>query len=312
MLNEKIFTVAVVGPTASGKTALAINLAKEFCGEIISADSMQIYKGMPIATACPTEDEKRQAVHHLVEFLEPTETFSVANFVSLAKEEIKKVNEQNKLPIIAGGTGLYVDSLLENIEFGAEKSNQELRQEIEKELQSKGAEQMLKELAEFDSQTASRLHQNDTKRIIRAFEVYRTSGISLSEQNEISRTNPTPYNAFYIGITFKDREKLYSRINLRVEKMLESGLLEEAKNFYKMSATAKQAIGHKELIPFFNGEISYDEAVENIKRETRRLAKRQLTWFRRNQKINWLYADECDINEQAKLLLERRIKENAK
>ncbi len=312
MLNNKIFTVAVVGPTASGKTALAIYLAKKFGGEIISADSMQIYKGMPIATACPTKEEKAEAPHRLVEFLEPNETFSVADYTEKAKKEINEVVALKKLPIIAGGTGLYVDSLLENIEFTSQKSNQEIRRQIEKELNEKGAKEMLKELAEIDSETASRLHENDIKRIVRAFEVYRTSGITLSKQNLISRQNPTPYDTLYIGITYKDREKLYGRINLRVDKMLEAGLMEEAKNFYNMSSTAKQAIGHKELIPYLNGEISYEEAVENIKRETRHLAKRQLTWFRRNQKINWLYADECDINEQASLLLERRIKENAK
>ncbi len=310
MLKNKIFTVAVVGPTASGKTALAIHLAKKFGGEIVSADSMQIYKGMPIASACPTAEEKAEAVHRLVEFLEPNETFSVADYTEIAKREIAEVALQNKLPIITGGTGLYVDSLLENIEFTAQKSNQEIRHQIEAELKEKGAAQMLKALSQIDSNTASRLHENDTKRIIRAFEVYRTSGITLSEQNLISRQNPTPYDTLYIGITYKDREKLYDRINLRVDQMLEDGLLNEAKNFANMSFTAKQAIGHKEFVPYLNGEISYDQAVENIKRETRRLAKRQLTWFRRNQNINWLYADECDIKTEAELLIERRIKEN--
>lgn len=310
MLKNKIFTVAVVGPTASGKTALAIHLAKKFGGEIVSADSMQIYKGMPIASACPTAEEKAEAVHRLVEFLEPNETFSVADYTVIAKREIAEVALQNKLPIITGGTGLYVDSLLENIEFTAQKSNQEIRRQIEAELKEKGAAQMLKALSQIDSNTASRLHENDTKRIIRAFEVYRTSGITLSEQNLISRQNPTPYDTLYIGITYKDREKLYDRINLRVDQMLEDGLLNEAKNFANMSFTAKQAIGHKEFVPYLNGEISYDQAVENIKRETRRLAKRQLTWFRRNQNINWLYADECDIKTEAELLIERRIKEN--
>lgn len=312
MQSNKIFTVAVVGPTASGKTSLAIHLAKKFGGEIISADSMQIYKGMPIASACPTAEEKSQAVHRLVEFLEPNETFSVADYTKKAKEEISKVVALNKLPIIAGGTGLYVDSLLENIEFTAQKANSEIRKEIEEELKEKGAAQMLLELAKFDSETASRLHENDTKRIVRAFEVYKTSGITLSEQNLLSKQTPTPYNTLYIGITYKDREKLYNRINLRVDEMLKSGLLDEAKNFSNMSFTAKQAIGHKELASYLNGEISFEEAVENIKRETRRLAKRQLTWFRRNEKINWLYADECDINSTAELLLERSIKENAK
>ncbi len=310
MLNNKIFTVAVVGPTASGKTTLAIHLAKKFGGEIISADSMQIYKGMPIASACPTDEEKAQAPHRLVEFLQPNETFSVADYTEKAKREISEVAALNKLPIIAGGTGLYVDSLLENIEFTAQKSNQEIRHQIEEELREKGAKQMLEELAQIDSETAYRLHENDTKRIVRAFEVYRTSGVTLSEQNLISRQNPTPYDTLYIGITYKDREKLYDRINLRVEKMLGQGLVEEAKNFYNMSATAKQAIGHKEFMPFFSGEISYEEAVENIKRETRRLAKRQLTWFRRNNNINWLYADECDIKSEAERIVERRIKGN--
>lgn len=305
MTDKKIFTVAVVGPTASGKTELSLNIAKRFGGEIVSADSMQIYKGMPIATACPTEEQKNEVAHHLVEFLDNRENFSVADYVLSAASAIKDIDARNKLPVIVGGTGLYIDSLLNNLSFTAEKSDPDIQRKIEERFDKLGGEEMLKQLAQFDPVTASRLHVNDRKRIIRAFEVFENSGISITKQNELSRLYDSPYDAVYIGITYNDREKLYERINKRVDIMLENGLLEEARNSLDNGITARQAIGHKELIPYFNGEISLEEAVENLKRETRRYAKRQLTWFRRNEKINWVYADCCDVNQEAFKIIER-------
>lgn len=308
MTNKRIFTVAVVGPTASGKTDLAINIAKHFGGEIVSADSMQIYKGMPIASACPSQEQKAQVTHHLVEFLENTKEFSVADYVDTASKTIKSIAAENKLPVIVGGTGLYIDSLLNNLTFTAEKGDNAKREELEKRFDELGGEEMLKRLAIFDCQTAARLHANDRKRIIRAFEVYESSGISITKQNELSRLSDSPYDVVYIGITYNDREKLYERINKRVDIMLENGLLDEAKNNLNKGKTARQAIGHKEFIPYFNGEISLEEAVENLKRETRRYAKRQLTWFRRNENINWIYADCLDVNQAAFEIIEREMK----
>ncbi len=307
MTEEKIFTVAVVGPTASGKTDLAIGIAKQFGGEIVSADSMQIYKGMPIATACPTSEQKEIVPHHLVEFLDSSENFSVAEYVSLANKTIREIANRKALPVIAGGTGLYIDSLLNNITFTADKSNEELQRKFIEKYDSIGGEAMLKELSEFDPVTASRLHANDKKRIVRAFEIYQSNGLSITKQNELSKMEESPFDTLYIGITYSDREKLYERINKRVDIMLENGLLEEAANSLNKGKTAKQAIGHKELIPYLNGEISLEEAVENLKRETRRYAKRQLTWFRRNENINWIYADCCDTLQTAKKIIEERV-----
>lgn len=312
MSEKRIFTVAVVGPTASGKTDLAISIAKRFGGEIISADSMQIYKDMPIATACPDANQKEQVVHHLVEFLDNSVSFSVAEYVTLASEKIEEINSRNKLPVIVGGTGLYIDSLLNNITFTADKSNEELQKCLNEKYDAVGGEAMLKELSVFDSETAKRLHANDRKRIIRAFEVYLNNGISITKQNELSKLNPTPYDTLYIGITYKDREKLYERINKRVDIMLENGILDEAVKCMNKGKTAKQAIGHKEFIPYLNGEITLEEATENLKRETRHYAKRQLTWFRKNSDINWIYADCCDVEKTAIEIVKERIGKECK
>lgn len=307
MTENKIFTVAVVGPTASGKTDLAIGIAKKFGGEIVSADSMQIYKGMPIATACPTSEQKSEVPHHLVEFLDGSESFSVAEYVSLANKTVREIESRNALPIVTGGTGLYIDSLLNNITFTADKSNDELQKKLAEKYDAVGGNAMLEELSKIDPETASRLHANDKKRIIRAFEIYENNGLSITKQNELSKKEESPFDTLYIGITYSDREKLYERINKRVDIMLENGLLEEAANSLNKGKTAKQAIGHKELIPYLNGEISLEEAVENLKRETRRYAKRQLTWFRRNENINWIYADCEDALEAAIKIIEERV-----
>lgn len=304
----KIPVIVVVGPTASGKTGLAINIAKKYNGEIISADSMQIYKGFPIASAAPSDIEKQSAVHHLVEFLNPSEKFSVADYVSLAGEKIAQVYAKGKVPIIAGGTGLYINSLIDGIKFSDQKTDLNLRQAIEEEFDRLGAETMLKRLYEIDKETAEKLSVGDRRRIVRAFEVYRSTGNTITEQNKLSKQNDSPYDPLMIGITYEDREKLYERINKRVDLMLENGLLEEAKTAGSKGITAAQAIGHKEFIPYFNGEISLDSAVETLKRETRRYAKRQLTWFRRDSRINWIYADKENVLNRAFEIIEERMK----
>ncbi len=297
--------IFVVGPTASGKTGLAIKLARRFNGEIVSADSMQIYKGISIASAAPTEEEKQLAVHHLVEFLEPEIKFSVADYVVLARKVIEDIISRGKLPIIVGGTGLYIDALIEGIEFTDEKTSSEVRENIEKEYEDIGGVEMLRKLSEIDALTAKKLSPNDKKRIVRAFEVYYTSGITITEQNERSKINGKPYDETVIGISCNDREKLYERINKRVDLMVQSGIIEEAKSMRDKGYTSAQAIGHKEFYDYLDGKISLEEAIEKLKRETRRYAKRQLTWFRKNENINWVYSDIQNFEVAATELLER-------
>lgn len=290
---EKTKIICVVGATASGKTDLAVKLAKAVDGEIISADSMQVYKNMPIATAVATKEEQDGVVHHLVEFLDTDQTFSVADFVERAKVLIDEITARGRVPIVAGGTGLFVDSLVKNISFSEVGSNAEIR----KELAEKSNEELYEKLLELDSKSAQDIHPNNRKRVIRALELC-MSGTSKTEQNENSMLIDSPYDALYIGIGYKDRQKLYDRINKRVDLMLDAGLENEARQMLgKQGLTARQAIGHKELQPYIDGKITLDEAVEGLKRETRRYAKRQLTWFRRNENINWLYADEMSRDE---------------
>lgn len=310
-----IKAIFIVGPTASGKTALSIHLAKELGGEIISADSMQIYKGIHIASAAPDEDEKCGVPHHLIEFLELDEEYSVADYVDEARERIKEITSRGKIPIIVGGTGLYISSLLDNTEFLEQKTDFELRKCLEEKFDAIGGEKMLEELAAFDKETAERLHPNNRRRIIRAFEVYELTGKTITEQNEISHRNKNFIAPFVIGISYSDREKLYERINLRVDTMLENGLLEEARRTFE-NANGKgafQAIGHKELYSYFDGETSLEEATEHLKQQTRRYAKRQLTWFRRDERINWIFADKCEnVLDNAKAILKEFLKEENK
>ncbi|WP_297126693.1 tRNA (adenosine(37)-N6)-dimethylallyltransferase MiaA [uncultured Eubacterium sp.] len=293
---EKTKIICVVGATASGKTDLAVKLAKAVDGEIISADSMQVYKNMPIATAVATKEEQDGVVHHLVEFLDADQTFSVADFVERAKVLIDEITARGRVPIVAGGTGLFVDSLVKNISFSEVGSNAEIRNE----LAEKSNEELYEKLLKLDANAAEDIHPNNRKRVIRALELC-MSGTSKTEQNENSMLIDSPYDALYIGIGYKDRQKLYDRINKRVDLMLEAGLENEARQMLgKQGLTARQAIGHKELQPYIDGKITLDEATENLKRETRRYAKRQLTWFRRNENINWLYADEMSRDELVK------------
>ena len=282
----------IVGPTASGKTDLSIYLAKKLNGEIISADSMQIYKGIHIASAAPDESEKCGIPHHLFEFLDLKDEYSVADYVKAARSVIREVSDRKELPIIVGGTGLYVSSLLDNIEFLSEETDYELRKSLEERFDKIGSDAMLKELAAFDKASAERLHPNNRRRIIRAFEVYLQTGKTITKQNEMSRQNKSDMKALVLGITFKDREILYDRINRRIDIMLQNGRFEEAKSTFRGGKKgAFQAIGHKELYPAISGEKTLDECCDRLKQQTRRYAKRQLTWFNRDSRINWLYPD---------------------
>ena len=302
IMGNKPRILAVVGPTASGKTALAVELALRFNGEVISADSMQIYKGMSIATAKPDENEMKGIRHHLIDFLEPTETFSVSDFVNLADRTAKDILSREKLPVLCGGTGLYIRSFVENIQFTEEKSDPALREELNRRYKNEGGEKLIEELSEFDPETAQKLHPSQSKRIVRAIEIYRLSGITMSEAVRRSRSVPSPYDFTIIGITYADRQKLYDRIDRRVDMMLEKGLIEEAKAFYRSAAgcTACAAIGYKELKPYLDGNCSLEEAVQRLKQETRHYAKRQLTWFRKDNNIDWIEVDKtADITEEA-------------
>lgn len=293
---KQIPVIAVVGPTASGKTSLSIEIAKHFGGQVVSADSMQIYEKMNIATAKPTTDEMQGIPHHLIGFQPIDKKFSVAEYVTLAKECIEKIYSQGDIPVIAGGTGLYIDSLLQNIQFSKEEESTQIREELTKMFDEKGAEYMLGLLTEIDPETAGRLHLSDKSRIIRALEIYKATGKTMTEQKVLSKAEPSPYKALYIGINYRDRNVLYDRINRRVDIMVENGLLEEAKEFYNIPTdkTACQAIGYKELAPYFRNEKTLTECLESLKIETRHYAKRQLTWFRKNENINWIYPDDYE------------------
>ncbi len=304
-MNQKV--AAVVGATASGKTSLAIRLAQEYDGEIVSADSMQIYKGMNIATAKPSQEEMCGIPHHVMDFLPPTESFSVSQYVAMADSAIRDILARGKLPIVCGGTGLYIRSLVENVQFSPEESNEVLREKLNERYRKEGGEVLLWELAEFDPETAKKLHPSNSKRIIRAIEIYKTTGITMSEQLANSKCVPSPYDWTVIGLSYTDRQKLYDRINLRVDIMLRQGLLDEAKEFYRnhIGKTAVGAIGYKELKPYLDGEMPLEQAVECLKQETRRYAKRQITWFKKDSYIHWIQADRCgSVFEEAQKILQ--------
>ena len=296
----RIPVAAVIGPTASGKTALAVELALRLDGEIISADSMQIYRRMDIATAKPTADEMKGVPHHLIDFLDPGEEFSVARFCELAKPLICDIRDRGKLPIVAGGTGLYVDSLLGNVSFSETETDPALRASLQKELDENGLDAMLAQIRSFDPASADRLSiGRNPKRILRCIEVYRLSGMTQTELNLVQTSAPSLYRAVKIGLTAADRSYLYDRINRRVDIMIENGLLDEARAFYDspVGTTSAAAIGYKELLPYLRGELSLDECIENLKRATRRYAKRQLTWFRRDPDVHWFEIDRMSFED---------------
>lgn len=300
MAESKIPLIAVVGPTASGKTSLAVEICKRVRAEAVSCDSMQIYKGMDIATAKPTDLEMQGIPHHLIGFLSPDEPFSVAKYCDMARSAIFDITSRGKKAVLVGGTGLYYSSLVDNIEFLPEETDFEYREKLQRQAQEHGAQVLLDKLHEIDPEAAKSLHVNNLGRIIRALEIYHTTGKTKTMQNDQSMQNPTPFVTTAICLDARDRQFLYDRINKRVDIMLEAGLLREAKAFFDspLGKTARQAIGYKELYPYFSGEKTLDECVENLKMQTRRYAKRQLTWFRRDEKMNFLYIDDYANGEE--------------
>lgn len=300
MAEYKIPVIAVVGPTASGKTSLAVELCKIYGAEAVSCDSMQIYKGMDIATAKPTAEEMQGIKHHLIGFLSPEESFSVAKYCEMAKSAIFEITKNNKKTVLVGGTGLYYSSLVDNIEFLPEETDFAYREELKKQAEESGAQSLLDKLYEIDPESAKELHVNNLGRIIRALEIYHTTGKTKTMQNEESLKKPSPFEVTPICLDARDRQFLYDRINKRVDIMVENGLLEEAKAYFDMNIgrTAAQAIGYKELEPYFKNEKSLEECTENLKMQTRRYAKRQLTWFRRDPRMNFLFIDDYSSGEE--------------
>lgn len=293
---KRIKIISVVGPTASGKTALSIEIAKKYNGEIISADSMQIYRGLDIATAKPTKEEMQGIVHYLIDNVNPEDEYSVAQYVKDARNAILDIDSRGKIPILVGGTGLYVNSLLDNVQFSESPIDEELRQK----LNSQSTEELLPILYDVDSESYEKLSiEKNHKRIVRALEIYYQTGKPKSVVDKEAKSVPSPYDAIKIGLNANDRQFLYDRINTRVDLMIDMGLLDEAKKFLSknLSSTASKAIGYKEFIPYFNGESSLEECKNLLKMETRRYAKRQITWFKRDKEIHWFSIDLMNKDE---------------
>ena len=294
--------VAVVGPTATGKTALGVALAQAFAGEVISADSMQIYKGLDVGTAKVTPEETCGIPHHGVDILDPAETFSVADFTALAGRLEQEISGRGHLPILVGGTGLYVQSFLYGVRFTAEKSPAGLREQLAAELAEKGGAAMYAELQQVDPEAAAAIHPNNHVRVLRALEHFRATGKRLSEQKADSLPPEKPYRSLILGLDFPDRAALYRRIDLRVDKMLEAGLLAEAELVWKNCEryrTAAQAIGYKEFFPYFEQTAPLEACADKLKQASRNYAKRQLTWFRHMDGVVWLDAGAQDATETA-------------
>ena len=295
--------IVICGPTASGKTALSIELAKKINGEIISCDSMQIYKDMNIGTAKVTQEEMQGIKHYLVDFVSPDQRYSVADFKRNAKNAIKEIISKGKIPIIVGGTGLYVDSLIYEIDYPEIELDEAYRIKLEKQAEEEGLEKLYKIAEEIDPQAIKKISINDKKRIIRIIEIYHATGKNKTEQEAESRKEPEyDYKVFAINW---EREKLYERINKRVDIMIDQGLIQEVKDIkqkYSKFPTAMQGLGYKEVVDYLNGKYTKEEMIEKIKMETRRYAKRQLTWFRKNKQTIWINGED-DIQKNTSLII---------
>lgn len=288
-MAEKI--LVVTGPTATGKTALSVELAKKLGGEIVSADSMQIYRGMDIGTAKVTKAEMQNIPHHMIDIADPSEDYSVSRYVEEADAAVRGILSRGRLPIVAGGTNLYIDSLIAGLDFAEKAEDAALRESLNKQYDDIGGEAMLEHLRGFDPERAAKLHPADKRRIVRAVEIYILTGETITRHDEETKKRPKRYDAVKIALTFADRAVLYDRINARVDKMVSDGLFDEVKGLLDSglspACTSMQAIGYKEPAAYFRGEMSKDEAIELIKLSSRRYAKRQLTWLRRDDSIHW-------------------------
>lgn len=295
----KIKIITVEGPTASGKTSLGIEIALKYGGEIVSADSMQIYKHMDIGSAKPTAEELAAVPHHMISITEPTVNYSLSDYVTEARKAIADIHERGKIPVIVGGTGLYINTLINNINLSEETPNSDLRHELERYAEEQGNEALHMRLEKIDPEAARNIHMNNVKRVIRAIEIYENTGITMTEQIRRSKSAGKIYEAHEYGVRY-EREVLYDRINRRVDMMLESGLVGEVKACLKLGCTrdntSMQGIGYKEVIDYLEDKCDFDTMTDRIKQESRRYAKRQITWFKRNN-ITWLEPGEIpDIN----------------
>lgn len=296
-MTKKIPVIAVAGPTASGKSSLAMQLCKDLNGELISCDSMQIYRGMDIGTAKPTKKDMAEVPHHLIDICDPDVDFSAAAFAELAKKAIEDVYSRGKTPILCGGTGLYLDSVLRGVDFGDMEPDLAYRAELLEYAEKEGAEALHARLREIDPEAAEAIHPNNVKRVARALEICKLSGMTKTEWDKNAIRGESPYNACIIALDYKNRDNLYIRIHMRVDEMFAMGLEEEArtllaKGYLAPETTAGGAIGYKELLGYLNGEMTKEEAADAIKTATRHYAKRQLTWLRRNPEVHWLYPDD--------------------
>ncbi len=289
--------IVLTGPTAVGKTGLSIELARALGGEIISADSMQVYRHMNIGSAKVTREEMKGIPHHLIDVLEPTEDFNVVIFQKMAKEALTRIYERGRIPVIAGGTGFYIQSLVYDIDFTENDSDLSLRRELEMAASGKGPEYIHQMLREIDPVSAEQIHANNIKRVIRAIEFYKKTGRRISEHNQTERRKQTPYDLFYYVLNI-DRKVLYERIDRRVDEMIKQGLVEEVKHLAGLGCTrdmvSMQGLGYKEILDYLEGRCSLDEAVYTIKRDTRHFAKRQITWFKRERDVRWLNWEEFE------------------
>lgn len=293
--------IAIAGPTAVGKTKFAIEVAKAFNGEVVSCDSMQLYKYMDIGSAKPTPEEMAQAKHHLVDFLDPRDEFSVSRYQEIAKEAINDILSRGKIPVISGGTGLYLNSLLYNMDFSSVPGDYSYRNELTELAEKEGNEYIHNMLAQQDPEAASKIHPNNVKKVVRALERLKEGEGKIKQFSDI-KEETTDYEAILIGLT-RDREELYNRINLRVDLLMEAGLLEEVQQLMNMGLTpdniSMKGIGYKEIMDYLDGKYSLDEAVETVKKNTRHYAKKQLTWFRRYDKMNWLDISKFTSDDEA-------------
>lgn len=305
--------ICIAGPTASGKTALAVELAKELNGEVVSCDSMQIYKGMDIGTAKPTQEEMQGIVHHMIDVAEPDEDFSVSRYCAQAAPIVDDIVARGKTAIIAGGTGLYMDSLIQGNDFAPFPSTG-VREQLEAEAEAGGIQVLFDRLAAVDPEAAGRLHLSDRKRIIRALEVYLETGETITAHNRKTQLIPPRYSPLWLGLDFENRADLYGRIDRRVGLMLEQGLIAEIQGLLAAGVppkcTAMQAIGYKEFVAALKGECTIGEAADQVRQASRRYAKRQLTWFRRNQKIHWLIRQEGRSGVEILTAARRFLQEN--
>ena len=301
MERDRLPLIILTGPTAVGKTALSIRLAKALGGEIISADSMQVYRHMDIGSAKVTAEEMAGVPHHLIDVLEPTEDLNVVIFQQLAKKALKEIRSRGHIPIVVGGTGFYIQALLYDIDFKENPEGDKIRQELEALAREKGAGYLHQLLEQVDPESAKAIHANNVKRVTRALEYFRQTGEKISVHNETERRKPSPY-AFLYYVVDMERSRLYERIDRRVDQMLEQGLVEEVRRLKAMGChrgmVSMQGLGYKEILAYLEGEASLEEAVETIKRDTRHFAKRQLTWFRREREVCWLDKEKFGYDDE--------------